>query len=270
MAIIFNGKIFASRRQEALKSQIKGLRSRGVNPKLATIMFSNDKTAAKYVDLKSKLAGKVGAELDIFEISSARGADYILRVITTLNRDPSVHGVMVQLPIPYRLKQSTKKILNSILPKKDVDGLRDESPYMSATVKAITHILDEAQVSKKDSILVVGSEGEVGKRVIKYLSLKGYAVDGVDKKHSYWNDYLKVKGPKAEVLICATGKPGLITADLVKPNAVIIDVGAPIGDVDFKTVSKIVRFITPVPGGVGPVTVVSLFENLVEVASLNK
>lgn len=264
MSIIFDGRKFAKKIQVGLAKEVKWQKSKGITPKLVTFVDLDNKASSVYTQIKKKVAEDIGIEVEVYRINKLRGQAPLIQSIKLLNDDTSIHGIMIQLPLPlsWRKSKSTDKIIENIDKKKDVDGLRKNSPFLPATIKAIKSIMDEAGVIKTDGILVVGSKGEVGRRLVNFLSHAGYSVVGVDKNTKNLGEVTS----KADVLITATGEKNLITAAMVKPHAVVIDVGYPEGDVDFNLVSKKTRFITPVPGGVGPVTVVSLMQNLVEAA----
>jgi methylenetetrahydrofolate dehydrogenase (NADP+)/methenyltetrahydrofolate cyclohydrolase len=176
----------------------------------------------------------------------------ILEVIKFYNDDPEIHGIMVQLPLPEHLESSKSQILNSIAPIKDVDGLRDNTKFVHPTAKAVMDIIDFAngglEMSAKLKCFVVGENGMVGSSVTSEFKKKGYEFAS--------------KIEDADILVSATGKPKLITEDMIKKDAIVIDVGSPVGDCDLDLKSK-ASFVTPVPGGVGPVTIACLLENLI-------
>ena len=169
---------------------------------------------------------------------------------------------MLQLPLPAHFARDRNKIIRAIDSKKDVDGMTADSPFITPVVKAVIDTLDSSKISQPKSVstVVVGAKGFVGKKIVKLLRDKGsrVAVCDLDTKD------LGARTSKADILISATGVAGLISADMVKRGAVVIDVGAPKGDVRTEEVKEKAGFISPVPGGVGPVTIVSLLENLVE------
>lgn len=265
---IFDGREFAKKKEELLKRKVEVLRQKGITPKLVSILVGDDPASALYVSLKKKAAERIGAELQIISLSSSTSGEEIREKINEYSNDKKTHGIMVQLPLPKEIVNSKLSIINSIASNKDIDGLREESPFVPATVKAVLSILDEAASVLNldlDSKLftVVGSEGMVGSRLISALAARGQKVEKVD----IGTTELTAKLLKADILVSATGVPGLIKGDMVKEGAVVIDVGSPKGDVAFDEVSEKASFITPVPGGVGPVTIVSLLENLIYSAS---
>lgn len=255
-AIVFDGRAFAGKKEESLTKEVGLL---GGKPALAIIIIGNDKASRLYVNLKQKAAQKIGIKTNIYNYKTA-SVNQIIRKIKSLNKDRETDGILLQLPLPKNLKPYQDKIIHSIKPEKDVDGLRDDSLFTPATVKATFYILEKAGVSKKNRILIIGSEGEVGSRLLKKLSEKDYSVVGIDTKED-----LKKHALVSEVIISAAGKPGLIDESMVKRGVVAIDIGSPEGDID-GGVRKKASFITPVPGGVGPVTIACLLENLVQAA----
>jgi len=262
MAIIFDGREFALAKEKKLRGEVISLRSNGIIPHLASIIIGEDAASKLYVGLKKKAAEKIGAELDIYYFSENTGTEDILHLIDSLNRDGNVHGIMVQLPLPQNLAFEKNKIIDSIDPKKDVDGLRRDSVFLHPTSKAVVDILKDAEEKldlKPRIVCVVGSTGMVGTPLVKELKNENYTVIEVNAE----TKDLKSKLSQADVVISATGVPGLIKPSMVKKGVLAIDVGSPVGDFD-ASVSGKAKFFTPVPGGVGPITISCLLENLVE------
>lgn len=260
---IFDGKAFAKEREKILKAKVKELK---VKPKLVAILIGRDKASLIYTNLKKKTAERVGIKFQVVKFPSTTNYQVIIKKIKELNKDDSVHGVMVQLPFPQELKKKTRTILQSIDRHKDVDGLRLKSIYTPAAVKAVGEIIQHvikplAYIGKKAA--VVGALGTVGKGVTRDLTKMGFKVCECEKG----TRDLYAKLHEVDVVVSATGVPGLISSQMLKEGVVAIDVGAPKGDLDYKGISKMASFITPVPGGVGPVTIVCLLENLVEASS---
>ena len=257
MTIIFDGKEFAKKKEEELKK-------REITPKLVSILIGNDSGSKLYLSLKKKAAERIGATLEIRKWKQDAGYGSLIDEIKRLNKDRSVHGIMVQLPLPKNFTWDERvEIIEAISPQKDVDGMGDDSPFVAPVVKAVLQSIEEAERTLNlnlDSKLfaVVGAKGFVGKKLVKELKKKGYKVDGLDIE----TKNLKDRTDKADILISTTGVSGLIRSEMVKDGAIVVDVGSPKGDVQFNEVSKKAVFITPVPGGIGPVTIVSLLENL--------
>jgi methylenetetrahydrofolate dehydrogenase (NADP+) / methenyltetrahydrofolate cyclohydrolase len=264
MAIVFDGRKFAAQKEEKLAIRMLGLKARGVYPKLASILVGDNPASRLYVNLKKKAAEKIGAEVDIYLIKENSKLDELLLLIKTLNTDKTVQGIMIQLPLPQSFVNCKLEIVNSIAPAKDVDGLRTDSLFLHPTSKAVIEIVDEARKQLKIEnlelkICVVGATGMVGRPLVHELKEEKYEVIECNAK----TVDLKEKTLQGDILISATGVPNIIKEDMVKPGAVVIDVGSPKGDVDFLQVEKVVSYISPVPGGVGPVTIGCLLENLI-------
>jgi methylenetetrahydrofolate dehydrogenase (NADP+)/methenyltetrahydrofolate cyclohydrolase len=264
MAIIFNGRRWAASEEEILKDKVRDLKQNyNIVPRLATILIGNDPASKLYVNLKKIAAERVGCKLDIFFFEKISSKDLISK-IRALNKNKKTHGIMIQMPLPNSLQKSKSKIISAISPQKDVDGLRNDSPFFHPTAKAVIEIAEGCipQINAPKSKLtfcVVGARGMVGKPLVKKLKGLGFKTIAC---HSQTRD-LKHQTLKADILISAAGVPNLIAVDMVKKDAYVIDVGSPKGDVDFNAVSRKAKFITPVPCGVGPVTISCLLENLI-------
>lgn len=250
MAIIIDGKKLAAAKELELKRQVDKLKQKGVMPQLAVLVLANDRAGEAYAGLKEAAAARLGIKFKKI-VSPQEFED--------LNWDRAVHGIMIQRP-GYKGEKFEKEwaqLVNTIVPSKDVDGLRDDSPFTQATVRAVENIplrngmtLRNGMKGKK--VLIVG-RGMVGRKLSQRLKAKN--ISSRDKN-------LTKEICRADILISCSGREGLIKT--VKPGAVVIDVGWPKGDVDFQAVEKIAGAITPVPGGIGPITVVCLLENLIE------
>ena len=217
--------------------------------------------------LEKKAAERVGINFEIIHLDKSDDTA-IVQLIEQCNKDTSIHGILVQLPLPGSLdtKETTSRIVNSITPEKDVDGLTDTSTYTAATVKGVMYALREAQsenfLPKKltdVNICVAGGTGIVGSSLIKVLSPECEKISIINSKTINPGEITR----QADLLISVVGIPNLITKDMVKPGVVVIDVGSPKGDVA-ENVREVASFITPVPGGIGPMTVVCLLENTIE------
>jgi len=218
----------------------------GTSPCLGIIVFADDKAGQVYSRLKSEAAARVG--INIVKSNSDS-------VLDEWNRDKSIHGILIQRP-GYRgpeFEQYWKELVLRIAPDKDVDGLRADSKFVPATVKAVEKILYKFKLDRAGKHIVVVGQGMIGRQLAARFEVQ--ELSSKDKN-------LQEKVKEADVLITACGRQGLIKA--VKPGAIVIDLGWPKGDVDFAAVKNIAGWITPVPGGVGPVTVICLLENLVE------
>lgn len=268
MAKIIDGKALALKRETVLKEQIKRL---NVRPCLASILIGQDPASLMYINMKSKKAFEVGINFERLQFSAYIAFEDVIKQISLLNRQANIDGIMVQLPLPEAFLQdrSPQDLLRIIAPQKDVDGLKTDSPFMSATVKAVLSILeDEGVLPTSGKIVVVGASGAVGEKLVQVLKTRGVDVLGVDQ-----NDQLSEATLQADILISAVGKAGLINGEMIKNGVVAIDVGISqvedkvAGDFDFASMEQKASLITPVPGGVGPMTIISLLENVVQAAS---
>lgn len=267
--ILFDGKKIAFKKEEKLKLKVGELLKKGIIPKLVSIMIGENPESEVYLRLKGEAAERVGIKLEVVRFSEEVKSKKVIKYIEKLNKDPKVHGIMAQLPLPEKLK-----ILGAIAPSKDVDCLTPENlgllmmgkpRFLPAVVKAVIEIIENL---KGKNVCVVGASNLVGKPLAMILLSLGATVTICQDTTKNLCEFTK----KADILISATGVPGLIKKEMVKPEAVLIDVGEKrvgnkvLGDVD-KKIKEVASFLTPVPGGVGPVTVVCLLENLIEVFS---
>jgi len=242
--MIIDGAKLAAERETALAEKVRQLKQKGMIPQLAVLVLPGDPAGETYAGLKQAAAARLGIKFKKIASSEEIGE---------LNRDQTVHGIMVQRP-GYKRAEFEKEwaqLVNTIVPGKDVDGLRDDSPFTQATVRAVGVILATLP-PRGGNVLIVG-RGMVGKKLSQRLNAEN--ISSRDKD-------LINQTQQADILISCSGRQGLIKT--VKPGAVVIDVGWPKGDVDFNSVKRVAGAITPVPGGVGPVTVICLLENLVK------
>lgn len=275
--MIVDVKTIVKEKKQKLKEKVEYLIQNGITPKLVVIFASDDPASEIYVSKKRNMCGELGIEEEEYLLGEDVTTDKIVSIINKLNEDESVHGILVQLPLYRHLDE--KKILDSINPDKDVDGLHplnlgrllsNKEGLVSCTPKGIITILDELGVDLVGkNAVVVGRSVLVGKPIAHLLLNKGATITICHSKTTN----LKEHTEKADVLVVAVGHPKLITADMVKPGAVVVDVGINrvegkvVGDVDTHAVEDLVKYITPVPGGVGLTTVLSLLENVTEVAN---
>ena len=269
-SIVENKKIF-------LKKKVNELKRNGIVPKLAVIL-ANDLDASKiYVRKKREMCSELGVEEIEYMLDKETTTEKVLDIINRLNDDDSVHGILVQLPVFKHLDE--RKILESISPKKDIDGfhplnigklLMGKPEIVACTPRGIMSIIESTGVDlTSKTAVVVGRSIIVGKPVSALLLNKNATVITCHSKTKNLKKYTKM----ADVLVVAAGVPHLITSDMVKKNAIVIDVGINridgkiIGDVDTENVLDVAKYVTPVPGGVGITTVVSLLENLIDMAS---
>jgi methylenetetrahydrofolate dehydrogenase (NADP+)/methenyltetrahydrofolate cyclohydrolase len=277
--IVFDGKEYARKEEKELGDKLFDIKKRGVEfyPKLAVMLIGDNEASKLYVKMKKEACERVGVRFELFSVPTIqRDSNYIIQLIRAINADPTIHGLLVQLPLPEKYKKDKERILAAIAPEKDVDGLTENSPFLPATAQAVMTIVSlaekQVQLPEKPTAFVVGSKGMVGKAVMKAFKERGIKVDGFDiEDYQYKLTKVSVNlTSTADILVTATGTPFLIRNRHVKPHAIVIDVGSPKGDVEFEGASKRADFITPVPGGVGPVTVLSLIQNVVKAASLQE
>ncbi len=265
MAITFNGKEYVAKKKMLLQSSVDKVRGLGIVPHLATLLIGTDPASILYTNLKKKFIESLGCQVDIYELPEDVKFDDIKFLIQTLNDDETIHGIMVQFPLPKNIENWKLEIVNSIARQKDVDGLQSDSLFLHPTSKAVMEVLALAIFETRIDVItvcVIGANGMVGKPLANELKKLGYIVLEVDK------DTQDLKGStlQADAVISATGAMNLITPEMVKEDAIVIDVGSPQGDV-MQEVSNKASFFTPVPGGVGPVTITCLSENLILAAT---
>jgi methylenetetrahydrofolate dehydrogenase (NADP+) / methenyltetrahydrofolate cyclohydrolase len=281
MAHRIDGKQIAEQLRSEIKSSVHEWTKVGRPiPTLAAILVGDDPASQVYVRNKEAACEKVGIQSRLFRLAAATNESELLELIDQLNQDPSVNGILVQLPLPNAI--DAQRILDSVTPLKDVDAFHPENVglisqgrprFLPCTPHGIQQIFarEKIEVSGKH-VVVVGRSDIVGKPIASMLAQKdcplgaAYANGTVTLCHSRSREISKMTG-QADILIAAIGKPNFITADMVKPDSVVIDVGINrvdsglVGDVDFASVSPIVQAITPVPGGVGPMTIAMLLFN---------
>jgi methylenetetrahydrofolate dehydrogenase (NADP+)/methenyltetrahydrofolate cyclohydrolase len=259
-----NGQELAGFIKERQAHQVRALRqAHGVAPRLAIVRTNPNPVVDSYMKLKQTYGNDILVDVDIHTVGQAEA----LETIQKLNSDPAVHGIIIQIPLPD--PSQTDEILNAVAPGKDVDGLGKNAVLDPATPVAINWLLAGYNVDLRGKhIEIIGHGRLVGKPLAQMWRASEYDVEVVDKE----TPNLAERVQSAEVLVCATGVPGLITADMVKPDAVIVDAGVAtdknglVGDVaaDVRELPNIK--ITPEKGGVGPLTVCALFDNVIRSA----
>lgn len=272
VAKILDGKQIAKDYRQGLQDQVEALKEKGVTPKLSVILVGNDGASQSYVRSKKKAAEKIGMISEIVHLEETATEEEVLNELNRLNNDDSVSGILVQVPLPKQV--SEQKILEAINPEKDVDGFHpinigklyiDEQTFVPCTPLGIMEILKHADIDLEGkNAVVIGRSHIVGQPVSKLLLQKNASVTILHSRSKDMASYLK----DADVIVSAVGKPGLVTKDVVKEGAVIIDVGNTPdengklkGDVDYDAVKEIAGAITPVPGGVGPLTITMVLNN---------
>ncbi len=276
MTVIFDGKEFAKEKEEALQGRVEILQKKGITPKMVSIVVGDVDGSMKYQEMKKRAGERVGVELEIIQFQEGIEVSKVIEVIKKENEDPNVHGVMVQLPLPKHFSQEEKEFLiNTIDLQKDVDGMRDDSPFTTPVVKAVLEAIDEGlrvtghALNSPQKTAIVGAKGFEGKKMVKAIMGNNHLVVRLDKEELEAEDKDDSRARQtslSDIVVSCTGVPNVIRADMIREGTLCIDVGTPKGDFDFESVSQKAGFITPVPGGIGPVTIVSLMENIVEAA----
>lgn len=261
--IIFDGRKYAAEKEEDLKKKVLDLKSSGIYPHLASIIVGDSPASEMYVSMKKKRAEAIGIQVSVYKVPVNAKLEDMVSLINFLNSDPDFTGIMIQMPIPGNLSKYEDEFIDLIDPKKDVDGLKKDTKYLHPTSKAVIEIINYALLQVKiqnfpPTVAVVGATGMVGTPLVKELKNLGYKVIECNTKT------IDLQGStlQADIAVSTTGIRNIIKEDMVKKGAIVVDVGSPVGDVDFDNVSKVASFITPVPGGVGPVTISCLLENL--------
>lgn len=287
--MILDGKQIAQTIRGELREQIDALKAAGRRaPKLAVVIVGHNPASETYVANKLKACAEVGIEAERVALEADITEQELLTEVARLNNDPSVDGFIVQLPLPEHIKETT--ILSAIDYRKDVDGLTPENvgrtvqgqpSLVSATPRGIRELLSRYHIPTEGKhVVVIGRSNIVGKPIAMllmqrpYLSLPGMSAASLGDAtvticHSKTRDLAAICRT-ADIIIVAAGSPKLLTADMVREGATIIDVGINrvdgklVGDVDFENVAQKAAYITPVPGGVGPMTIVSLLQNTLQ------
>ena len=274
---ILDGKALGLELQDALQAQVKKLTAAGTIPALTVILVGDDPASQVYVRNKVQTCERTGIRSEMIRYPSDVSPAIVLAKIAELNADPTIDGILVQLPLPKQFDE--KIVLEAISPIKDVDGFHAENVgalnqgaprFIPCTPYGVMKLLEKGKVdlNGKEAV-IVGRSNIVGKPMAALLLAKGATVTIC---HSQTAD-LGFHTRRADILVAAVGRPNMLTGDMVKPGAVVIDVGINrlengrlCGDVDFASVQEKAGLITPVPGGVGPMTITMLLTNTVEAA----
>ncbi|MDD6811675.1 MAG: bifunctional methylenetetrahydrofolate dehydrogenase/methenyltetrahydrofolate cyclohydrolase FolD [Lachnospiraceae bacterium] len=281
MPQIIDGKLISTQIKEELKEKVAALKAEGTSICLAVIQVGNDPASSVYVNNKKKACAYIGIESLSYELPEDTTQEELLSLIGELNDRKDVNGILVQLPVPKHIDEDA--IIKAIDPKKDVDGFHPQSVgtlcigqpgFVSCTPAGIIQLLKRSgiEIAGKECV-VIGRSNIVGKPMALLLLRENGTVTVA---HSRTKD-LKEVTKRADILVVAVGKPKMITREYVKEGAVVIDVGIHrneanklCGDVDYDDVAPVCSAITPVPGGVGPMTIAMLMHNCVESAALNR
>jgi len=250
MKTVFNGKNESETVAKFLEES-----ERLMGKSLLILQCDGHAEESTYVRLKREMGERLGV---LVTVLFAKNKEELEEMIEGANEDETVDGILVQLPILGAVREETDQILYSINPGKDIDGLNPKSRFIPAVVRAVERVMEIFNVDKEQSIAIVGVLGEVGKRLFGRLRMLGYRVNGLDKG----DDLMGLR--KYDVVISSTGMGELIQEEVVKDGFVGIDLGYPKGDFSKEAIEK-ASMITPVPGGVGPMTVVALYESLAEI-----
>ncbi len=271
-----------------MAADVAALRLRGVTPGLAVVLVGDDPASAVYVGAKERASREAGMAGDTIRLLASASQSELLALVEQLNRDERVHGILVQMPLPAQIDPDT--VIRHIRPDKDVDGFHPVNVgkllightdgFVPCTPAGVQRMLAEHGVTTRGAeCVVIGRSTIVGKPMAALLMQAGAGADAtVTVCHSRTRD-LASHTRRADILIVAAGRPRMVTADMVKPGAVVIDVGMNriadattasgtrlVGDVDFEGVRSVASLITPVPGGVGPMTIAMLLHNTVRAA----
>lgn len=282
MAQIIDGKALAQKIRMDLKEEVQNLKNKGINPKLAVIMVGNNPASKVYVKNKSKACEEIGVDYEEFLMDENTTMEELLNLIEELNNRNDINGILLQSPIPNHL--DINQAFNKIDYKKDVDGFHPinvgklsigQDCFISCTPFGVIKMLEEYNIQTQGkNVVILGRSNIVGKPLIQCMLQKNATVTVCHSK----TENLKEITKNADILIAAIGKAKFVTNDMVKDGAVIIDVGINrteegklVGDVDFENVQEKASYITPVPGGVGPMTIAMLMTNVVKAAKeMNK
>lgn len=262
--MILDGKKLQNKRLKELKTKVSKMKKK---PLLVIVQVGDKKESTIYINQKIKFGKKLGVEVEHYQLKKNVDFKFLKKLIGDFNNDLDIDGIIIQLPLPPKL--NAKKVVNLVDPKKDVDGLVKDSKFTPATARGVGTLLKENNIDVKNkNVTVLGRSFLVGGPIAKLMKKEGAKVTVCHSKSKNNRE----KSQKADILITATGKTGLVKKNWTNEDQIIVDVGITKtkdglrGDVDFEAVNKDVKAISPVPGGVGPMTVLSLFENLVDAA----
>ena len=287
-AIVIDGKKVAAEVKAELRPRIEQLKNKGIEPNLTVILVGEDPASRVYVSMKKKACEELGIQSDTLNLPGETSESELLTLVEKLNRDSGVHGILVQLPLPSQIREA--KVIETISPEKDVDGFHPVNvgklvagtpAFVPCTPAGVLELLLRYDVKPEGKhVVIVGRSNIVGKPLANLLVQKSPTGNAtVTVCHTRTRD-LPEYTRQADILIAAAGRPQMITGDMVREGVVVIDVGVNrvddptakrgyrlVGDVDFDSVSEKAAAITPVPGGVGPMTIAMLMKNTVQAAS---
>ena len=275
---IMDGKALSVEIRAEIKSQIEKMKEAGEKvPSLAVVLVGNDPASKIYVRNKKNACAEAGITSYEYTLPETATEDEVLELIDTLNNDDKINGILVQVPLPKGIDE--KKVIDAIAPEKDVDAFSEsnigkyflgEAKFLPCTPGGILHLLDKYNIDVNGkNCVIIGRSNIVGKPMALLLLQRNGTVTICHSRTKNLSDYTK----NADIIVVAIGKPCFLTGDMIKEGAVVIDVGINrlesgkvVGDADFESCSKKASFITPVPGGVGPMTIARLLLNTLEAA----
>lgn len=278
---IIDGKKLAHKIKESLIEEVENIKKSGIKPCLSVILVGENKASKKYVNFKEKACEELGIDSIVFRMPENTSEEAIIKKIDELNNDKNINGILVQLPLPRHISQN--KILHKIEPLKDVDGftpyclgrlLIDDPLFIPCTPKGVIRMLDEYNIKiESKNAVVVGRSVIVGKPLSLLLLRRNATVTVCHSK----TEGLKEITRSADILCVAIGKSNFISGEMIKDGAVVIDIGINVGldgkisgDVDFESALQRASYITPVPGGVGPMTIAMLMENTINATKIQR
>ncbi len=285
MSELISGKVIGASINEELRKEVDQLKINGIEPCLAVVLVGEDPASEVYVRNKKRTCGEIGIRSIGHDLPASTTQEELENLIQSLNDDPAVHGILCQFPLPEELDET--RVILTISPDKDVDGLHPlnagliamgQPKFISCTPYGVLQMLKRSRISTSGkNAVVLGRSNLVGRPIATLLSSKGWDAT-VTVCHSRTANLAEVTS-QADIIVAAIGIPEFVKADMVKPGAVVIDVGINriddpskasgsrmVGDVAFKQVEEKASFITPVPGGVGPMTIAMLMANTVNAA----
>lgn len=278
---IIDGKKLAQKIKERLIEEVENIKKSGIKPCLSVILVGENKASKKYVNFKEKACEELGIDSIVFRMPENTSEEAIIKKIDDLNNDKNINGILVQLPLPRHISQN--KILQKIEPLKDIDGftpyclgrlLIDDPLFIPCTPKGVIRMLDEYNINiESKNAVVVGRSVIVGKPLSLLLLRRNATVTVCHSK----TEGLKEITRSADILCVAIGRSNFISGDMIKDGAVVIDIGINVGldgkisgDVDFESALQRASYITPVPGGVGPMTIAMLMENTINATKIQR
>jgi methylenetetrahydrofolate dehydrogenase (NADP+)/methenyltetrahydrofolate cyclohydrolase len=286
-ARLIDGKEVAKSIKTALKERIRALKEKGITPGLAAVLVGDDPASATYVKAKAKTCERLGIYSEVVKRPADISREELIKLVVSLNENPNIHGILVQSPLPSHIDELAVTL--AIHPEKDVDGfhpynvglmLIGKAAFMPCTPHGIVKLLEYYQIDPAGKeVVIVGRSNIVGKPLAAMLMQKKQMADAtVTVAHSRSKNLGEICR-RAEILVVAVGRPGTVDGGMIREGAVVIDVGVNrvddpssdkgyrlVGDVDFESCSQKASYITPVPGGVGPMTIAMLMSNTVQAA----